>query len=134
VSNPGNEAVYSLPLEIRQWVGIDATIDNEIAVEAQAGDERDVVSLGSSIREAGWDQLPDWPSEVNALMRWANSNEVRTVSLTGAQWNLVLSALARWAAVADRRDDADSGEGGLWEWETAAYLEAALTARGWSSS
>ncbi|GAA0411793.1 hypothetical protein Acor_15750 [Acrocarpospora corrugata] len=103
------EAIYRLQLEIRQWVLIDAIIDNEMSAAVSAGGQRDIVDLGRSIRKAGWEQFPDWPGDYRLLSLWAASDECRTITLSGAQCELVLSALARWAAVADRADDAESG-------------------------
>ncbi|MFA1553964.1 hypothetical protein [Actinomadura chokoriensis] len=40
-------------MEVRQWLIIDATIDNEVSTEVADGDPRDVVEFGRSIRKAG---------------------------------------------------------------------------------
>jgi hypothetical protein len=51
-----------VPIEVtvRQWQIIDATMDNEVSVEAENGDLNNVVDVGRSIRKAGRDQVADW--------------------------------------------------------------------------
>jgi hypothetical protein len=117
---------YAVPMEISHWTTIDGVMDNQIhdlrshgweVPEGQEDwggqDERDpywqgLTELGESIRQAGWDQLPDWPAHHDELQRWAASTEIRAVQLTAAQWGLVLAALELWAVVDEETDDGDS--------------------------
>ncbi|MEU7617248.1 hypothetical protein AB0B27_14305 [Micromonospora rifamycinica] len=87
--------VYVVDMTVRQWQIIDATIDNEVDTEIVDGDPGGVVSLGGSIRQAGWDQATD------ATRAWLPDEEVITITLSGRQWNLVADALSRWAEVSD---------------------------------
>jgi hypothetical protein len=53
----GTSGSYTVELTTRQWQIIDATMDNEVSVEAQNGDPRGVVDSGHQVRVAGWDQV-----------------------------------------------------------------------------
>ncbi|SPL88109.1 unnamed protein product [[Actinomadura] parvosata subsp. kistnae] len=100
-------------METSQWLIIDATMDNEVSVEVVEGDPRDVADLGDSIRQAGWDQIPDWPRDLAGFEHWPAPGQTSTLTLSRAQWDLVISALERWSAVtADLGDpeDADQAE------------------------
>ncbi|HZM75945.1 MAG TPA: hypothetical protein VFC19_09475 [Candidatus Limnocylindrales bacterium] len=104
------QARYRVRLETRKWLVIDATMDNEVSVEAEDGDPRGVVDLGMSIRRAGWDQVPGWPRDVQGFETWPAPGQTSTISLSRPQWDLVLSALERWAAVSDRSPDPGSAD------------------------
>lgn len=54
-------------MKTRQWLIIDATIDNEVSTEVVDGDPRDVGDLGRSIRKAGWRQNPGWPHDAKGF-------------------------------------------------------------------
>ncbi|QDY11199.1 hypothetical protein FJK98_32035 [Micromonospora sp. HM134] len=87
--------LFAVDMTVRQWQIIDATIDNEVDTEITNGDPGGVVSLGGSIRQAGWDQATD------ATRAWLPEGEVITITLSGRQWRLVVDALSRWAEVSD---------------------------------
>jgi hypothetical protein len=72
-----------------------------------------VVRLGMSIRQAGWDHLPDWPQDAAGLADLPAPGRTMTMTLTGEQWELVGSALHTWAAVDDRTGDAEGARRSL---------------------
>jgi hypothetical protein len=119
------EATYRVQMETRQWLIIDGTIDNEVSVEAESGDPRNVVDLGSSIRQAGWDQIPGWPHEVEGFKHWPAPGQTSMMTLSRTQWDLVISGLERWAAV-EEADDAEQSRA------IAALVRAQLIEQGWS--
>ncbi|MFC4907738.1 hypothetical protein [Actinomadura gamaensis] len=90
-------------MQTRQWLVIDAPLDNGVSVEASRGDPRNVVELGSGIRQAGWVQNPGWPHEVKGFDTRPAPGQVSTMTLNQNQWELVVLALDCWAAVDDRR-------------------------------
>jgi hypothetical protein len=121
---------------IRDWLFIDGTMDNHVqsAVDGavpdtideddeRAGDtptDRDtetdqaisrlprVAQVGLSIRRAGWDQIPDWPHDVAGFTTWPAPGQMATVTLTRAQWKLIVFALRHWADVDERIADAEN--------------------------
>lgn len=126
------ETGHRVRMETRQWLVIDATIDNEVSDAAESDDAGDVVALGSGIRRAGWDQIPGWPKDVEGFADWPAPGQMSTVSLSGAQWDLVVSALERWAAVADRRGTSEGRADGDRSRAIAALVRAQLAERGWT--
>ena len=58
-----------------------------------------------SIRQAGWDQISGWPHDAEGFKTWPapGQSQTTTVTLTGAQWDLVVAALLHWATVDRRR-------------------------------
>jgi hypothetical protein len=108
VAGRGPDAGYPVRLTTRQWQIIDATIDDEVSVEAESGDPRGIVELGSGVREAGWDQVAHWTPGVPGSGRWPPDDQAVIVTLTRDGWALVDSALRRWAGVSESLDDLDS--------------------------
>ena len=113
-----NDAVegadYSVAMELADWLIIDAVMDDELQVIAAEGWDYDdwgeptrdphwaeLSELGHSVRKAGWDQISDWPHEVESVRRWAAEHAGRTeaMNLTGRQWGLVVFALESRAAL-----------------------------------
>ncbi|MBO2443570.1 hypothetical protein [Actinomadura nitritigenes] len=47
-------------LPVSDWLQVDAVLDNEVSLET--GDDQ-AAELILRIRETGWAQLPDWPTE-----------------------------------------------------------------------
>ncbi|GAA3806032.1 hypothetical protein GCM10022226_27670 [Sphaerisporangium flaviroseum] len=122
------QSKYRVQMDTSQWLIIDAVIDNTIAIEVVDGDPG-IVDLGDSIRHAGWEQVPDWPHDAEALKTWPPAGQQVTMSLTGQQWSLVASQLERWAAVSDRLADGnENAERGI-----VALVLAQLSAQGWSN-
>ncbi len=64
-----------------------------------------VALLGMSIRQAGWDQIPGWPRDAAGFAIWPAPGQSATMTLTGAQWRLILAALEHWAAVDESMSD-----------------------------
>ena len=90
----------SVRMLISDWLLIDGTMDNH--VQSAVDDARpDVAELGLSIREAGWRQLPDWPHSAEGFKTWPAPGQTATMTLTGAQWSLVVVALRHWADVSE---------------------------------
>ena len=111
---------YTLVMEIDQWTTIDSCLNNEVEGLGEQGwgvadgeDEwpegRDphwtrLTDLASSVIAAGERQFSDRPEDYEDIKRWATSGEMRSVTLTGEQWRLVVNALAHSAE-------------GSWDWE-----------------
>jgi hypothetical protein len=131
MSGQVEHAGYAVRMKTRQWLVVDATMDNEISVEAVDGDPRGVVELGSSIRQAGWDQIPDWPHELAGFAQWPAPGQTSTMVLTGSQWELVASALERWAGVSEGVGDPGSAESVKQSRAIAALVRGQLAEQGW---
>jgi hypothetical protein len=82
-----NEPV-TLQMSARVWADIDAGVDNAVSLAAQDGDEQ-VMYIGQTIRQAGWDQVP-W---VNG--NWPPMNQIISIRLTRAQWWFAADEAAR---------------------------------------
>ncbi|MFC5183603.1 hypothetical protein [Actinomadura harenae] len=132
MSHPFEEIRYRVRMETRQWLVIDATLDNEVSVEARSGDSRNVVDLGSSIRQAGWNQIPGWPNEVEGFEHWPAPGQTSTMTLNRAQWDIVVLTLDRWAAVSDSLEDPGSAADAEQSRSIAALIRAQLFAQRWS--
>jgi hypothetical protein len=136
VSQSREEFGYQVRMETRQWLIIDGTMDNEVSTQIENGDPRGVVDLGSSIRQAGWDQIPGWPQDVKGFETWPAPGQQSTMTLSGSQWALVLSALEHWATVSESvegfggPDRAEDAERSL---AIAAVIRAQLIEQGWSA-
>ncbi|MFJ4109028.1 hypothetical protein [Oerskovia enterophila] len=92
----------SIPLTLPtvDWLLIDGMLDNVAACERVGGDPR-VEHAATSIRQAGWDQLPDWPSTVEGFSRWPAVGQRSTLRLTLDEWQLIVDQLERDAPVED---------------------------------
>ncbi|MEV6851221.1 hypothetical protein [Actinoplanes sp. NPDC051411] len=113
-------------VEVGDWLRIDAVMDNEIqdlrekCWESETPDQLnpfwvELTELAESIRQAGWDQLPDWPKTSAGFRSWPTPGQTQEMRLGARQWGLVVSALERWATVDDSLgEDADR--------ESAAFL------------
>ncbi|RFS82445.1 hypothetical protein D0T12_26975 [Actinomadura spongiicola] len=132
MDSSSDRAGYRVQMETRQWLIIDATMDNEVITEAQEGDPRGVVDLGSSIRQAGWDQIPGWPHDAKGFESWPAPGQKTTMTMTGAQWELVLSALETWSAVTAGSGDPDSADEVQEDRAIIALIRTQLADQGWS--
>jgi hypothetical protein len=85
----GTSGSYTVELTTRQWQIIDATMDNEVSVEAQNGDLRGVVDSGHQVRVAGWDQVACRTPGVPGSGSWPPDGQVVSVTLSSEQWTVV---------------------------------------------
>jgi hypothetical protein len=95
---------YSIRLLVSDWLFIDATMDNHV----QSADDRGVADVGLGIRRAGWEQIPGWPHDLEGFKTWPAPGQTATMTLTAAQWELVVGALRYWADVSDRTSDPET--------------------------
>lgn len=120
---------YQVRMETRQWLFIDATLDSEVNIAVDDGDPRGVVDLGNGIRRAGCEQNPGWPHDLQSFETWPAPGQKSTMTLSGTQWSLVISALRYWAAVSESTGAANEAA----ESRTIADLvHTQLTEQGWS--
>ncbi|MEW2357730.1 hypothetical protein [Spirillospora sp. NPDC029432] len=126
---------YRVQMQTRQWLTVDAVLDNEAATQAVQGDPRGVVEFARSIRRAGWDQIPDWPRDARGFETWPAPGQQSTVTLDRDQWELVLSALEQWASVAEQdRADPEAAENARFNRAIAHVIRAELGRQGWVPS
>jgi hypothetical protein len=88
-----------------------------------------VAQLGTSIRQAGWDQIPDWPHDAEGFKAWPAPGQTAAMTLTGTQWKLVVIALHYWADVDERLSD---DKGAAKSRAIAAAVGQRLAEQGWS--
>ena len=62
-----------------------------------------------AVRQAGLQQVAGWPKDLKGFATWPAPGQTAVITLAGAQWALVLTALRHWAAVEDRGDDPEGG-------------------------
>ena len=84
--------------------------------------EPPVATLGAAVRDAGQAQVAGWPADAEGFATWPAPGQTATVTLTGEQWDLVLSALRRSAGDEDVVRSRDIG----------TAVRSRLTERGWS--
>ncbi|MCX4390384.1 hypothetical protein OG777_26165 [Micromonospora peucetia] len=121
------QAEHSIQMLISDWLLIDGTMDNHVhsAIDGavpvgwEEGPSWDteaemettklptVAQLGTSIRQAGWDQILGWPHDAEGFRRWPAPGQMATMTLTNVQWDLVIFALNYWADVDVRLSDAE---------------------------
>jgi hypothetical protein len=146
--------MHSVQMLISDWLVIDGTIDNhaQSSVDGAAPDDMDdedgrfsespgwdageemsrlprAAQLAMSIRRAGWDQIPGWPHDVEGFKTWPAPGQMAMVTLTGAQWTLVVFALRYWADVDEGVSDA---QGAAESRAIADAVEQRLVEKGWS--
>ena len=106
------DPVRAVTVPVGDWLLIDATADNTVAVAAVDGDES-VVAMGRLVREAGWAAGRAHPRNGEGPAGWPPADAELTVSLPMTHWEFVMAELARWAAVeesigqTDERDASD---------------------------
>jgi hypothetical protein len=89
-----------------------------------------VAQLGTSIRQAGWNQIPGWPHDAEGFKTWPALGETATMTLDGTQWKLIVFALRYWAEVDERLSDA---EGAAKSRAIATVVGQRLAEQGWST-
>ncbi|MDR6414938.1 hypothetical protein [Pseudarthrobacter sulfonivorans] len=94
----GNEAL-SLTMPVDDWLIIDATIDNTVAMASTDGDES-VVAQGAEIRKAGWAATRAHPRHQDGWGGWPPKGDELTVALPQDAWRFVVQELHRWEQVA----------------------------------
>lgn len=87
-----------IPLPVRDWLFIDASIDNTVAIAAQDGDER-TAAEGYAIRETGWKAARGHPKAAEGFGGWPPEDEDLTMDLPAEAWGFIVSQLRRWDGV-----------------------------------
>jgi hypothetical protein len=113
MTDAAEQASYPVVMEVADWTIIDGTMDNEIQGIRDEGWREDgmdpawaeLEQLGESIRQAGWDQLPDWPDNYEALQNWPEPGRTEAMRLSARQWGLVVTALEGHAETYDEIDE-----------------------------
>ncbi len=91
-----------LAMTVRDWLVIDATMDNVRAVALQAGDRDEDAATALPIRQAGWDQVgTDRPENGG----WPSYDAATEVELSTEQWRFVAQSLEYWATLQPPVDD-----------------------------
>jgi hypothetical protein len=104
------KAGIQIATPVRDWLIIDATIDNTIAKEAVDGDSH-TMELGQHIREVGWVQTRQHPRRADGWGGWPPVDDHLEITLEPSAWRFVAEQLRRWSAVGERvADDPRWGE------------------------
>ena len=90
--------------QVRDWLIIDATIDNTVAIEAVGGDSN-AVQLGHRIREVGWTQTRQHPRKADGWGGWPPVDDYLEITLEPSAWVFIVEQLHRWAAADERISD-----------------------------
>ncbi|MHA6694822.1 hypothetical protein [Homoserinimonas sp. A520] len=93
-----------ITMQVRDWLIIDATIDNTIAMEAVGGDTN-VVQLGRGIRQAGGAQARRHPRKADGWGSWPPLDDYLEITLDPSTWVFIVEQLRRWAAVGESNSD-----------------------------
>jgi len=95
---------------VRDWLIINATIDNTIAKEAIDGDSH-TIERGQHIRDLGWVQTRQHPRKTDGRGGWPPVDEHLEITLEPSAWRFIAEQLRRWSAVGERvADDPRRGE------------------------
>lgn len=95
------EAGIQITTPVKDWLIIDATIDNTVAVEAVGGDSH-AVELGHHIREVGWAQTRQHPRRADGWGGWPPADDHLEITLEPSAWNFIVQQLRRWVLVEER--------------------------------
>lgn len=106
----GNEPL-GMTLRVDDWLFIDATIDNTVAIAAVDGDET-LVRQGTRIREAGWAATRAHPRNQDGWGGWPPQDDEITVALSVDAWRMVVRELHRWEQVVNDDGAAAPAAGG----------------------
>jgi len=90
--------------QVRDWLIIDATIDNTVAIDAVGGDGN-AVQLGHRIREVGWTQTRRHPRKADGWGGWPPIDDYLEITLEPSTWVFIVEQLRRWAAVEEQISD-----------------------------
>jgi hypothetical protein len=124
VDEAADDIERSVVLEVADWAVIGGTMDNEIQdlrdkqwYDSAAPDQLnpywvEMTDLAEGIRQAGWDQLTDWPKTYEELQAWPPPGMTQAMRLNARQWGLVVSTLERWATI-NAADEPSSKAAGL---------------------
>lgn len=95
--NPA-EDLLALTMRVEDWLFIDGTIDNTVAIAAEDGADS-VVEQGHAIREAGWAATRAHPRNKDGWGGWPPADDEISVALPPAAWRFVVDELHRWERV-----------------------------------
>jgi hypothetical protein len=93
----------TLQMPARVWAGIDAGVDNVVSRAAEDGDEQ-VMYIGQTIRQAGWDQVP-WMNG-----NWPPMTQIISIRLTRAQWRFAANEARQSIAIYEELHDDESAQ------------------------
>ncbi|HEU4808506.1 MAG TPA: hypothetical protein VFT01_09600, partial [Homoserinimonas sp.] len=85
-----------LTIQVRDWLIIDATIDNTVAIEAVGGDTN-AVQLGHRIRAVGGAQARRHPGNTDGWGGWPPLDDHLEITLEPSTWIVIVEQLRRWA-------------------------------------
>ena len=86
---------------VRDWLIIDAVLENTVSVEVVGGDGR-AVELGMLIRAAGWAQAHQHARNTEGWSGWPPAEDLLEILLPATAWKFLVEQLLRWADLADR--------------------------------
>lgn len=87
-----------IALEVRDWLFIDATIDNTVAIAAQKADES-TAEQGLAVRETGWAAARRDPRVDQGWAGWPPADDDLAIDLPAESWRFVIGQLRRWDQV-----------------------------------
>lgn len=105
---PAPVPTSSLPLTSKReidlltsdWTAIDGDLDNAADLAIEDGDDY-VIDTAARIRDAGFQQNPDWPSDAETLESWPAEGQMSHMTLTVAEWEFIEEQLGRSAEIYD---------------------------------
>ncbi|MBD1538250.1 hypothetical protein HC749_08705 [Arthrobacter sp. S13_S34] len=84
-----------ITIRVKDWLLIDATIDNTVAIASQGGHTARAAS-GHSIREIGCEASRNHPRAGQGPGGWPPEYEELTLDLPAESWRFVVGQLRRW--------------------------------------
>jgi hypothetical protein len=98
-----------ITMPVKDWLLIDATIDNTDAIAAQNG-EAATAAYGHAIRENGWEVCRSHPMAGQGPVGWPPEDEDLDLDLPVEAWRFIVDQLRRWDMVEEsinpRREEA----------------------------
>ena len=156
MTGTSTHAKHSVQILIKDWLTIDGTMDNHCQSSIDGAAPDDVVDeddrlsespgwdadeemsrlpktaqLAHSIRRAGWNQIPGYPHDLAGFKTWPAPGQLATVTLTSAQWDLVVFALRYWADVSEGLSNAKEAAASR---AIAEAVQLRLVEQGWLPS
>ncbi|QOD05669.1 hypothetical protein [Pseudarthrobacter sp. BIM B-2242] len=98
-----------ITMPVKDWLLIDATIDNTVAIAAQNG-EAATAAHGNAIRESGWEASRSHAKAGQGPVGWPPEDEELSLDLTAESWHFVVEQLRRWDNVDDLMSPRSEGD------------------------
>ncbi|MEQ7736388.1 hypothetical protein [Escherichia coli] len=98
-----------ITIPVKDWLLIDATVDNTDAIAAQDGDTA-TAAFGHAIRESGWEASRSHARAGQGVVGWPPEDDELILDLPVESWRFIVDQLRRWDKVEVSVNPRNAGE------------------------